>query len=69
MNTPQNKRTIMNNVHEKTGMAEGSDEIKDLGGVKEYRCPVCRRLLMKGKIIFIETRCPKCKRISVIREP
>jgi hypothetical protein len=35
---------------------------------KEYRCPVCKRLLMKGKIIHIETRCPKCKKICTIKD-
>ncbi len=35
---------------------------------KEYRCPVCKRLLMRGKIIAIETRCPKCKKIITITD-
>lgn len=34
---------------------------------KEYRCPVCNRLILKGKIIEIRTRCPKCKRMITLR--
>ena len=52
-------------------------DLKDVQGsfsprsepLKEYRCPVCRRLLLKGKIIEIETRCPKCKKLCRIKEP
>ncbi len=29
----------------------------------EHRCPVCRRLLMKGRLIEVQVKCPKCKKI------
>ncbi|NDV28035.1 Com family DNA-binding transcriptional regulator [Desulfovibrio sp. JC010] len=31
--------------------------------MSEHRCPVCRRLLLKGKIIEVQVKCPKCKKI------
>jgi len=40
------------------------DILKD----KEYRCPVCRRLLMRGQVILVETRCPKCRKIITIHK-
>ncbi|CCO25009.1 Com family DNA-binding transcriptional regulator [Maridesulfovibrio hydrothermalis] len=29
----------------------------------EHRCPVCRRLLMKGKVVEVQVKCPKCKKL------
>ncbi len=58
----------MNDVQNNSGMTEGTNSIKGLDWAKEYRCPVCKRLLMKGKIISIETKCPKCKKVSIIRD-
>ena len=29
----------------------------------EHRCPVCRRLLIKGKVIDVQIKCPKCKKL------
>lgn len=55
MNTPQKR--------------EGDvKRIADICRIKEYRCPVCKRLLMKGKIIVIETRCPKCKKFLTLND-
>ncbi|WP_415716984.1 Com family DNA-binding transcriptional regulator [Maridesulfovibrio sp.] len=34
----------------------------------EHRCPVCRRLLMKGKVIEVHIKCPKCKKLVRIVE-
>jgi phage FluMu protein Com len=34
----------------------------------KYRCPVCKRLLMLGKIIDVQTKCPKCKNVVRIRD-
>ena len=33
----------------------------------DYRCPVCKRLLMRGEIVVIEIRCPKCKRMVTMK--
>ena len=33
---------------------------------KEYRCPVCHRLLMRGQVVRVEIRCPKCRRLVTI---
>ncbi|MBI9112815.1 Com family DNA-binding transcriptional regulator [Maridesulfovibrio ferrireducens] len=29
----------------------------------DHRCPVCGRLLMKGKVIEVQVKCPKCKKL------
>ncbi|WP_419779244.1 Com family DNA-binding transcriptional regulator [Maridesulfovibrio sp.] len=34
----------------------------------EHRCPVCRRLLLKGKVIEVQVKCPKCKKMVRIVE-
>jgi len=65
MNTPQNKKMTNDIVHANSNAANKKNCF-DME--KEYRCPVCKRLLMKGKIIRIETRCPKCKKICIIRD-
>ncbi|WP_321404558.1 Com family DNA-binding transcriptional regulator [Maridesulfovibrio sp.] len=31
--------------------------------MQEHRCPSCNRLLMKGKVIEVQVKCPKCKKI------
>ena len=46
---------------------EISKDNKESEFEKEHRCPVCRRLLMRGKIVIIETRCPKCKKITILK--
>ena len=48
-------------------MNKKGNGLSDLNRIIEYRCPVCNRLLMKGKIITVETKCPKCKKISILR--
>jgi len=58
----------MNDVQKNSVLTKEADGIRGLDLIKEYRCPVCKRLLMKGKIVTIETRCPKCKKISIIRD-
>lgn len=35
---------------------------------REIRCPYCNRLLMKGVIDAIETKCPKCKRVQRFKQ-
>jgi hypothetical protein len=30
---------------------------------QDYRCPACGRLLFRGRVIQVETRCPRCKRL------
>ncbi len=30
---------------------------------KQIRCPFCNRMILKGVIKAIETKCPKCKQI------
>jgi phage FluMu protein Com len=35
---------------------------------RDYRCPLCKRLLMRGQIVKIEIRCPKCKKIISLYE-
>ncbi|WP_432735821.1 Com family DNA-binding transcriptional regulator [Maridesulfovibrio sp. FT414] len=34
--------------------------------MNEHRCPVCRRLLMKGKVIEVQVKCPKCKKLVTL---
>ncbi len=34
---------------------------------KDYRCPVCKRLLFKGDINWAECKCPKCKKLVMLR--
>ncbi len=58
----------MNDVQPNSAGIKKTGAMKELDWVKEYRCPVCKRLLMRGKIVTIETRCPKCKKISVIND-
>lgn len=36
-------------------------------GEREYRCPECGRLLFRGQVIQVETRCPRCKRMVDFR--
>ncbi|MCG8635526.1 MAG: Com family DNA-binding transcriptional regulator [Desulfobacterales bacterium] len=57
----------MDKHHRKSGMNKKGNGLSDLNRIIEYRCPVCNRLLMKGKIITVETKCPKCKKISILR--
>ncbi|WP_084146968.1 Com family DNA-binding transcriptional regulator [Maridesulfovibrio zosterae] len=33
----------------------------------EHRCPVCKRLLMKGNIIEVQVKCPKCKKLVELK--
>ena len=33
----------------------------------DYRCPECGRLLFRGRVIQVETRCPRCKRLVDFR--
>jgi rubrerythrin len=68
MNGTQKRMNTMNNVHNDSYVATYPSGMAGLDRVKEYRCPVCKRLLMKGQIVIIETRCPKCKKISIIRD-
>ena len=65
MNSPQNIKTGKFDIQATTVVLNKKAEI-DMK--KEYRCPGCKRLLLKGKIIQIETRCPKCKKICRIKE-
>lgn len=32
----------------------------------EHRCPVCRRLLLKGRIVEVQIKCPKCKKLVTL---
>ena len=64
MNSPQKIQSGQMDPKEIQGLVSPRPE-----PLKEYRCPVCRRLLFKGKIIEIETRCPKCKKLCRIKEP
>ena len=64
MNSPQKIQSGQTGMKEIQGSFSPNPE-----PLKEYRCPVCRRLLLKGKIIEIETRCPKCKKLCRIKEP
>ncbi|WP_320169514.1 Com family DNA-binding transcriptional regulator [Maridesulfovibrio sp.] len=32
----------------------------------ELRCPVCKRLLMKGRVVEVQIKCPKCKKIVTL---
>ena len=38
-------------------------EAKKIDQGKDYRCPCCNRLLVRGQLIEISLKCPKCKRI------
>jgi len=65
MNPPQILKTEDVDIHASIDVL---NKKTDIDMKKEYRCPVCKRLLFKGKIIQIETRCPKCKKICRLRE-
>ncbi|BBO69749.1 hypothetical protein DSCA_36790 [Desulfosarcina alkanivorans] len=52
-------------IKSKSDTAEVKNDLKTCDK-KEYRCPVCNRLLMRGNVVEIETRCPKCKKIITI---
>ena len=45
-----------------------SGKVIDVDRDKEYRCPTpgCNKLLLKGMIESIETKCPKCKQMVSI---
>ncbi len=68
MNTPQKIEGYMNKTRSNPDTTLAPKRMANLCQVKEYRCPVCKRLLMKGKIIVIETRCPKCKKILTLND-
>jgi phage FluMu protein Com len=31
--------------------------------MEEIRCPICNRLLMRGRIVYVEIKCPKCNNV------
>ncbi|MCG8564383.1 MAG: Com family DNA-binding transcriptional regulator [Desulfobacterales bacterium] len=66
MNPPQKYKMTRSDIQ--TAMASLAKEA-GMTMEREYRCPVCKRLLLKGKIIEIETRCPKCKKLCRIKGP
>lgn len=68
MNILQKKEGYMNRIHSNPDATLLPKRMADLCRVKEYRCPVCKRLLMKGKIVVIETRCPKCKKLCALSD-
>lgn len=68
MNAPQKIEDYMNRIHSNPDTIQSPKRMANLCQVKEYRCPVCKRLLMKGKIIVIETRCPKCKKLLTLND-
>jgi DNA-directed RNA polymerase subunit RPC12/RpoP len=35
---------------------------------REYRCPHCSKLLMKGDVILVQVKCPRCKNIVTFRK-
>ncbi|WP_084407587.1 Com family DNA-binding transcriptional regulator [Maridesulfovibrio bastinii] len=37
--------------------------------MREFRCPVCRRLLFKGEIVRVQVKCPKCKKLVLLVPP
>lgn len=65
MNSPQKSKVKHIEFHASTSVL---NKRADVDMRKEHRCPVCNRLLLKGKIIQIETRCPRCKKLCRISE-
>lgn len=63
---PQKKNTISSTFRRDSNRtcktAQEQIDIKQ----KEYRCPQCKRLLLKGEIIKIEIKCAKCKKVCTI---
>lgn len=37
--------------------------------MREFRCPVCRRLLFKGEIVRVQVKCPKCRKLVMLTPP
>ena len=68
MNTAQKIELETNTVQNDGKISGPSDCDKYTDQAKDYRCPLCKRLLMKGKIIVIETKCPRCKKHIQIRD-
>ncbi len=34
--------------------------------LKNWRCPVCARLLFRGAIIRVQVKCPRCKSMTLL---
>ncbi|MGE4498356.1 MAG: Com family DNA-binding transcriptional regulator [Deferribacterales bacterium] len=41
--------------------------VKSADNEKEYRCPNCSKLLMKGDVNLVQIKCPRCKNIVTFK--
>ncbi|WP_241654076.1 Com family DNA-binding transcriptional regulator [Geovibrio thiophilus] len=41
--------------------------VKQAQNDKEYRCPNCSKLLMKGDVNLVQIKCPRCKNIVTFK--
>lgn len=36
--------------------------------MKQWRCPVCSRLLFKGTIVRVQVKCPRCRSLTLLED-
>ncbi len=56
-----------NQLWEGLNLMKEEQTVKPADNEKEYRCPNCSKLLMKGDVNLVQIKCPRCKNIVTFK--